>query len=193
MHAYLSRYWVHCRGFICHGNCPLCPHSPWNIIWLLSNIIKIKCIKSATWKKAAWIFVGMHVWNAFLVISYENDNCPNIHGFMNCRGERKGKCKACRDSSGVVIYFWQDIRKGVQKVESTLKYAIWLRLYKNYFGLNKDLYLCIVYTPPRNSPTYVSDDGEDMDDTIAREIDIFWPLGHGAIIRDMNSRVGSIQ
>ena len=112
---------------------------------------------------------------------------------MNCRSERKRKCKACRDSSGVLIYFWQDIRKGVKKVESTLKDAIWLRLYKNYFGLNKDLYLCTVYIPPRNSPTYVSDDGEDMHDIIGREIDIFLTLVDVAIKGDMNSRVGCIQ
>ena len=77
---------------------------------------------------------------------------------------------------------------------STLKDAIWLKFDKNYFGLNKDLYLCIVYNRPRNSPTYVvSDDGEDMHDTIAREIDIFSTLGDVAIIGNMNSRVGRIQ
>ena len=92
---------------------------------------------------------------------------------MNYRNERKRKCKACRDSGGILIYYRQDIGKRVQKVENTLKDDIWLWLYKNYFGLNKDFYLCIVYIPPRNSSTYVSDDGEDMDDTIARKIDIF--------------------
>ena len=124
----------------------------------------------------------------------KNDNCPKINGFMNYRNERKRKCKARRDSGGMLIYYRQDIGKGVQKVESTLKDAIWLKLDKSYFGLNKDLYFCTVYIPPRNSPTYVvSDDGEDMHDTIAREIDIFSTLGDVAIIGDMNSRVGSIQ
>ena len=108
--------------------------------------------------------------------------------------ERKRKCNARRDSGGVLIYYRQDIGKGVQKVEKKMKDAIWLKLDKNYFGLNNDLYLCTVYIPPRNSPTYVvSDDGKDMHDTIAREIGIFSTLGDVAMIGDMNSRVGSIQ
>ena len=76
---------------------------------------------------------------------------------------------------------------------STLKDAMWLKFDKNYFGLNKVLYLCTVHNRPRNSPTVMSDYGEDMHDTIAREIDIFSTLGDVAIVGDMNSRVGRIQ
>ena len=108
----------------------------------------------------------MHVWNAFIIKSHDifiiveswlgkNDSCPKIHGFVNYTSERKRKGKVRRDSGGVLIYYRQDIGKGVQKVESTLKDAIWLKLDKNDFGLNKDLCLCAVYIPSRNSPTYV--------------------------------------
>ena len=117
-----------------------------------------------------------------------------MDGFLNFRSERKKKCKARRNSGGIIVYIRKNIAKGVTKIENSSTEAIWMKLDKLYFGLYKDLYLCAQYIAPRNSPQYIiSDDGHDRHDKLSNEIDIFSTMGDVAIIGDLNSRVGKQQ
>ena len=43
-----------------------------------------------------------------------DDRCPHINGFTNFRSERKKKCKARRNSGGIIVY----VPKELQKVSS---------------------------------------------------------------------------
>ena len=123
-----------------------------------------------------------------------DDSCPHMDGFLNFRSERKKKCKARRNSGGIIVYIRKNIAKGVTKIENSSTEAIWMKLDKLYFGLYKDLYLCAQYIAPRNSPQYIiSDDGHDRHDKLSNEIDIFSTMGDVAIIGDLNSRVGKQQ
>ena len=54
--------------------------------------------------------------------------CPLINGFANFRSERKKKCKAKRNSGGLIIYCRQELVKGVTKIKSSSLDMIWLKL-----------------------------------------------------------------
>ena len=57
---------------------------------------------------------------------------------------------------------------------------------KNFFGIEKDLYLCAVYIPPFNS---VHSDEDFLN--LENEIALFSTKGEIALIGDFNSRVGN--
>lgn len=105
---------------------------------------RVKCLSDSVIEQIQGhdIFIIVESWLG------KNDNCPAIHGYMNYRSERKRKCKAKRDSGGILVYYRQDIGKGIQKIESALKDAIWLKLDKSFFGFVKDMYICAIYFPP---------------------------------------------
>ena len=70
------------------------------------------------------------------------DSCPMITGFSNFRSERKKKCKARRNSGGIIVYCRQNIAKCVQRIWNTSRDVMWLKLEKHFFGWEKDMYLC---------------------------------------------------
>ena len=119
-----------------------------------------------------------------------DDAFPLINGFANFRSERKKKCKAKRNSWGLIIYCRQELVKGVTKIKSSSLDMIWLKLDHSYFGLPQDMYICVAYLVPDSSP-YARDN--DIFKEFSNEIDFSSRLGNIAIIGDLNARVGRKQ
>ena len=63
------------------------------------------------------------------------------------KGERTGV-------AGVLIYIKDDISDGVEIVRNHFDSIIWLKMNKQYFGLDQDTYIAGVYIWGDNSPAY---------------------------------------
>ena len=61
------------------------------------------------------------------------DSCPMIIRFSNFRSERKENCKARRNSGEIIVYYRQNIAKGVQKICNTSRDVKWFKLEKHLF------------------------------------------------------------
>ncbi len=73
----------------------------------------------------------------------------NVKAFYSNRKIRHRNAK--RPSGGVALSIKRYIDKGIKPVFSSSDDAIWVKLHRKYFNLDKDIYLCIAYLPPKGS------------------------------------------
>ena len=66
------------------------------------------------------------------------------------------------------MHYRQNIAKGVQKICNISSEAMWLKLDKHFFGLEKNIYLCAAYMPPQNSSSQSGVVNEDKDDDLRK-------------------------
>jgi endonuclease/exonuclease/phosphatase (EEP) superfamily protein YafD len=78
------------------------------------------------------------------------------------------------------------LHKGIQELQdvTTSQNRIWFKLEKDFFGLEKDLFICACYIPPLNSP-YYKDDFSILED----EISHLSGKGNILVIGDLNARI----
>ena len=94
--------------------------------------------------------------------------------------------KRGRKSGGILALIDTEIKKGITIVENNIEYGIWLRLHKNYFMTENDIYLCGIYLPPGDSPYAIM----KLFEVKENDICTFSNLGKVIIIGDTNGRVG---
>ncbi len=74
---------------------------------------------------------------------------------VHCFNRETLNCKARRGSGGIVVYIRKEIAQGVQLVQDNgieqMEDRVWFMLDKDFFGLEKDLYLGVWYIPPLSS------------------------------------------
>ena len=71
-----------------------------------------------------------------------------LDDFRVIHTHRKKHKDAPKDSGGVLVAYRKSLQKGI----SVFSKNIWLKLDKNIFGLEQDLFLAGVYITPSNSP-----------------------------------------
>ena len=117
--------------------------------------------------------------------------CPSIDDYISFRSERKNKHKnARRHSGGILIYCRKGICGGITKLQSSHSDIQWIKLDKMYFGLNHDLYICVLYIRPKNS---VVNNEVDIFDLVSQGVEKYSSCGQVILLGDLNSRVGLIQ
>ena len=151
--------------------------SSWNIRGLGDKHTEELFLKKIT----ADINIILETWKG------ENYN-TQIEGFVSITKCRKKHKKSKRHSGGIIIYVKKSIFKGVSYLckETTSPNRAWLKLDKQFFGLEKDLYLCAIYIPPQNS-VHANDDLIDLENEISK----LSCLGEISLIGDFNARIGS--
>ena len=115
----------------------------------------------------------------------KEDQCPDINGYSLFRSERKKHVRAFRNSGGSVIYVKRSILGGITKISSkSNKYGdvIWLRLDKNFFGLDNNILLCYAYIVPTADQEAFSSIQQDIENNSNK--------GAITILGDVNSRIG---
>ena len=83
----------------------------------------------------------------------ENDNkCIDLPGFdfIVAKTRKKDK-KARRNSGGVSIYAKSFISKGITKLKTNHSDVCWIKLERHFFGLQRDIYLAIIYLSPESA------------------------------------------
>ena len=116
----------------------------------------------------------------------KDDTCPDIRGYSQFRSERKKHAKSKRHAGGSVIYVKRCILGGITKLSSRSNShgdVIWLKLDKNFFGLDENIILCYLYIVP--------DAKKECFDILTDELDKYQSKGLITILGDVNSRIGT--
>ena len=121
-------------------------------------------------------------------IHCSDENVPMVEGygcFKKCRGKSK---KINRYFGGIAIYYRKSLRPGIKFIKDETDY-VWLKLCKSFFGMVKDVYLCLSYIPPEYDNYYKSR-GIDSISMIEEDVVSFMNLGSVMLMGDFNARTG---
>lgn len=78
-----------------------------------------------------------------------------VPGYRYFRSDRKQlRKRSKRPSGGVVVLYKSSLAGGVTKLTSGYEDIVWVKLDKEFFSFERDVYLACCYIPPDNS-TYV--------------------------------------
>ncbi len=101
-----------------------------------------------------WRFLSTVLNYDFLLLTetWSNDSeNVDIPGFHYFRSNRVRSAKARRDSGGLIFYYAKRHSKGVSVIKNKHEDIMWVKLCKDYFNLEKDLCIALVYLSPANS------------------------------------------
>ena len=127
----------------------------------------------------------------FLSESWTNDRSNiELNGYVSHNFYRKFQHKnARRNSGGIVLLYKKSLEPGIKIVRNNHDTLIWIKLDKQFFKFDEDLYLCGVYMWGENSPISQIT-GIDLFQTLQDDIFYFEKLGT-VIIGDFNGRVSN--
>lgn len=108
------------------------------------------------------------------------------HNFYRKFQHRNAK----RSSGGIVLYYKNSIKDGVSVIMNHFDTIIWVKLDKEFFKLDSDMYICGAYLWGENSPAYNAVN-VDLFDIIESDISYYKTLGNVYVNGDFNARVGS--
>jgi hypothetical protein len=110
-------------------------------------------------------------------------------GFSVYRKDRPKIKKATRSLGGIIVMIRNDIQKGITHLPCNNENFHWLKLKKNFFSLENDIYMCIAHIPPQNS-SYTVRTGDVVLDAIVHDIEKYSQLGSIILTGDLNARTG---
>ena len=117
----------------------------------------------------------------------ENIHIPNFSVVNLTRPKNKRTNKI---SGGLSVLIRTKIKPGVKFLEHTYNDYIWLKVCKDFFGIENDIYICFIYNPPENS-TYTQSLQEDLFDLIEKDIVKYSDTGNILLMGDLNARTGN--
>jgi len=111
---------------------------------------------------------------------------PNYDLINICRSQSNPRTK--RSSGGLICYIHKDAKGGITQLSGKCKSddRLWLKLCSSFFGLTKDIYLCLLYiSPPGSTHTAFRDNLWNLlEEGIA-----FCSRGHILLAGDFNARI----
>ena len=111
---------------------------------------------------------------------------PGFKTFSNSAQKFRNK-KSGRLSGGIILGYKYSLDGGISFVKSNTDY-LWCKLDKVFFNLEKDIYLCAIYIPPRDSPYFNPDVFVDIESDIA----VFTRNGSVMLAGDFNARTSKV-
>ena len=93
-------------------------------------------------------------------------------------------------SGGMVILVKPQVIKGITMLENSSSEVQWLKLDKNYFSLEKDIFLCFAYIAPSNS-SYCLRHNLDILSIIEKDVNSLSLRGDVMLCGDTNARIGT--
>lgn len=102
----------------------------------------------------------------------------------------RGKSSNNRYYGGLGILIRNTIKKGVQLMKNTSSEYQWLQLRKDFFRVDKDIFLCLAYVLPSSSG-FQTDSTMDGFEAIERDVNKYRHLGYVAMCGDFNARTGN--
>ena len=116
------------------------------------------------------------------MISVEGYNCVKL-----CRAKN---VKINRYFGGIAVLYKKELKNGLSFLEHRNNDYIWLKLSKEFFNFDEDLYMCVAYIPPENS-NYYKVRGQDTFSYIENDILRYSCLGKIALLGDFNARTST--
>ncbi|MCU7800554.1 MAG: reverse transcriptase family protein [gamma proteobacterium symbiont of Lucinoma myriamae] len=127
-----------------------------------------------------------------IIILNETHACSNdvlnLNGYFcisNCRSEQPSRLRG-----GVAIFIKTKFRCGIKIVDKTHTDMIWIRISKEFFRLEQDLYICGIYISPSSS-SYMQRTEVDRSifDKLETDIIKYSCNGNVMIMGDMNAHI----
>jgi len=91
---------------------------------------------------------------------------------------------ARRCSGGVILYYREHLKHGIEVVKNNCDTVIWIKLKHDFFNLETDIYIWGVDPPAYNTVDV------DLFETLENDISFFQEIGDVFLAGDFNSRVG---
>ena len=114
----------------------------------------------------------------------------DINGYVTHNLYRKFQHRnARRCSGGVILYYREHLKHGIEVVKNNHDTIIWIKLKHACFNLETDIYICGAYIWGEDSPAYNTVD-VDLFETLENDISFFQEIGDVFLTGDFNSRVG---
>lgn len=127
----------------------------------------------------------------FLLETWTNqDSIVDFDGYKSHNFYRKFQHKkARRCSGGIVLYCRESIAKDITVVRNHFDTIIWIKIDKDFFRIESDIFICATYIWGQDSPAY-NVVNSNLFEIIESDIHYYQTLGTVLIAGDMNSRVG---
>ena len=117
------------------------------------------------------------------------DGICELDGYKSFQSNRPKSEKANKGSGGVAILVKNDVKRGCTFYKSASTDICWLRLNKQFFKIDTDIFVGVVYVSPRNS-TYSSRQNIETWDVLEKEVEKFMGDGKIILLGDFNTRIG---
>ena len=95
-----------------------------------------------------------------------------------------------RHYGGSLIFVKNEIRDGVKILQNPNGDKVWVKLKKDFFNLENDIFLCFVYAPPESS-SYSKSLDYDIFEKLELEISTHSAIGNVIIAGDFNAKTGT--
>ena len=125
----------------------------------------------------------------FFIETFQTDFSHIIYNNYTFHKSAHRISKKGRPMGGIIITMKESLRNSIKIIESTCKHMVWLELNSTHFGLEKPLYICIIYIPPYESKIY-GDDKYVIYDMLENYIVKYGSIGNILIMGDLNGRTG---
>ena len=159
----------------------------WNIDGLYSRVGNLRVSK----------FSNDDVYNSLLkhdIICLAETHCGpkddiDLEGYQVFPNFRPRSKNAKKHSGGLAIYVKNNLRQGIKILPTTNSEYMWIKLDKQFFKLENDIYLANAYVCPQNSS--YSSKTDDIMELLERDIAHFSKLGKILLCGDFNARTNS--
>ena len=119
------------------------------------------------------------------------DSKTDINGFSSFHFPRTFiHKKAKRSSGGIIIYYRNSLKSGIKCIRSFNDVICWIKLDKDFYHVEKDIYLCATYIPPEMS-MYYKVINVNLFEKLEEDISYFSGKGQVIIMGDLNSRIAN--
>ena len=108
---------------------------------------------------------------------------PGYHVYQNARDRSPN---STRYYGGIAVYIKSNIRKGIKLLPISNSEIMWIRLLKEFFNLQQDIFLAITYVSPVTS--FFSSKRDDVFDILEKDIAEYSSHGDCFICGDFNAR-----
>ena len=128
-----------------------------------------------------------HIFGLVETHTAHNSN-HDIKGYRTYKQDRMRGKRAKKFSGGIAVYVCEKLQHGITCVKQSPE-IIWLRLKKEIFVLDEDIYLAFTYANPENSSYQPQENHLEM---MLNDLSNFNKLGRCIVMGDLNGRVGDL-
>ena len=96
-----------------------------------------------------------------LVETFQKENSvETLSGYVadySIRNKSSTSKEGTRSSGGILVYIKSKLSQGTQIIKSEHNDLLWIKLSKNFFNIESDIYIAVCYIVPNNSSYNSSD------------------------------------
>ena len=117
----------------------------------------------------------------------QNYKIGNYYSHFVCRSASKHNN---RSFGGLAMLCKKEFKPHIKILKNTKADFQWIKLEKDFFNFEKDLFVCMIYNPPENS-SYSKNIDYDILDCIEKEMTYYKSKGNILLCGDFNARVST--